>query len=878
MKYLLVVLRGRPDAGSPRVRFDEGEVASAKPRRGSQFRKSKFMPMVCWGLLGLAAGATDYTWLAEPLSANWLGDANWNAGMWSAGTGDTAAFGASTETEVNVNGSVALAGLSVSGADYAFTNGELTVNGAINVGAGATATVASRLGQDSADAAKRLSKTGDGTLVLNAPEGVTNDIRQLRLAGGTLHIAGGEHVISGNATVASEAGVTLSLAKGRMLVDGGAHVVVSNTNSYVSNSGVDLVVSNATVDVSRVDEFLNGFNDNNTFGCSTSSVTIETNGVFVAKKLRIGKSTKTTDYGVLNLRRGGTLRASVLTMDAPANNYRGTVNFDGGVWEVSTNGWSGNNARIGTSSKADNYQWKNVALNVCEGGLHILNPNGFGWYYGGFRSAANPDGGVHIRGGSVAYWLGNNSYNGGTWLEGGGVIFAYQEANDSCLGELPAEPTDNIFFAKNTCFFFGMSGETHPNRNFLIQTNVTASIGTQDGSTGRFRGTFTSAGTNGVLCASSMWTGWNDLNPPDNRTNLLNKLRVDGRLRISSGTTLVRQDCGANIDDNCPLFLYGNGSSFNDARGNLTMTGGVLKVTKFCYAIVKNYGQLNVLGGVFDTTAAHEWINGLGGAGRTTVANGGELRSAAVRISQYPNLDSSTGLPICSVNVNTGGIMRVNNFYIDTNYAAPRGCLNLNGGTVIPRDSRETFLGTDNGRWTNILVRVCEGGAIFDTTNFNVSVKQPLLSGAERDGGLTKKGSGTLTLANTNAYNGATTCAGGRLVFSHANGYPGGDLVFASAALAAKDSTSPLVTMPELVFRDGCTVKVSDAESELACEAMRGVKTVATFEMPLAKVPACVCTDAQGAPIGRQLWKLSLADGGRTLRIAYSRGTVLVLR
>ena len=29
------VLRGKPDAGNPHVRFDEGEVASAKPRRGS---------------------------------------------------------------------------------------------------------------------------------------------------------------------------------------------------------------------------------------------------------------------------------------------------------------------------------------------------------------------------------------------------------------------------------------------------------------------------------------------------------------------------------------------------------------------------------------------------------------------------------------------------------------------------------------------------------------------------------------------------------------------------------------------------------------------------------------------------------------------------
>ena len=34
------ILRGKPDAGNPHVRFDEGEVASAKPRRGSLLYKS----------------------------------------------------------------------------------------------------------------------------------------------------------------------------------------------------------------------------------------------------------------------------------------------------------------------------------------------------------------------------------------------------------------------------------------------------------------------------------------------------------------------------------------------------------------------------------------------------------------------------------------------------------------------------------------------------------------------------------------------------------------------------------------------------------------------------------------------------------------------
>ena len=45
------ILRGKPDAGNPHVRFDEGEVASAKPRRGS------LLYMVLTAVLSLATAA-----------------------------------------------------------------------------------------------------------------------------------------------------------------------------------------------------------------------------------------------------------------------------------------------------------------------------------------------------------------------------------------------------------------------------------------------------------------------------------------------------------------------------------------------------------------------------------------------------------------------------------------------------------------------------------------------------------------------------------------------------------------------------------------------------------------------------------------------------
>jgi len=57
-------LRGKPDAGNPHVRFDEGEVASAKPRRGSLLYKTLVTTSAVVASLLSAFGGT--TWYVSP--------------------------------------------------------------------------------------------------------------------------------------------------------------------------------------------------------------------------------------------------------------------------------------------------------------------------------------------------------------------------------------------------------------------------------------------------------------------------------------------------------------------------------------------------------------------------------------------------------------------------------------------------------------------------------------------------------------------------------------------------------------------------------------------------------------------------------------------
>jgi autotransporter-associated beta strand protein len=123
--------------------------------------------------------------------------------------------------------------------------------------------------------------------------------------------------------------------------------------------------------------------------------------------------------------------------------------------------------------------------------------------------------------------------------------------------------------------------------------------------------------------------------------------------------------------------------------------------------------------------------------------------------------------------------LSLNRFYIDLKYNRQVGSVVFNGGTVRARQNTVNFLGeTTNaveaihGKWlTNIIARV-RGGAIIDTAGFNIEIKSPLLAGMDEegdeglDGGLIKRGLGTLTLSGTNTYTGPTVVEAGTLLFN----------------------------------------------------------------------------------------------------------------
>lgn len=135
------------------------------------------------------------------------------------------------------------------------------------------------------------------------------------------------------------------------------------------------------------------------------------------------------------------------------------------------------------------------------------------------------------------------------------------------------------------------------------------------------------------------------------------------------------------------------------------------------------------------------------------------------------------------------------------NASAANAVFNFNGGTLKPWVSSTTFM---QGLLT---ANVQSGGAIIDTTNLNITIAQPLLAAG---GGLTKLGSGTLTLTGVNSYDGDTVVNNGTLVTSAGSFAGGGGLTVANdASVYLSNSSGGLILMSSLNFGSSLTNSIT---------------------------------------------------------------------
>jgi autotransporter-associated beta strand protein len=292
-------------------------------------------------------------------------------------------------------------------------------------------------------------------------------------------------------------------------------------------------------------------------------------------------------------------------------------------------------------------------------------------------------------------------------------------------------------------------------------------------------------------------------------TNTIGDLDVNsGQLNITAGTVNVTDATGNStmIENNAVLTVSGGTLNIYDGGNGWFPIGVTAGATG---TVVVDGGALNVL---------DHW--------GTEVGNNSGSGVLTINSGSFENDDiGGVGLLIADA-TSTGGTINLNGGALIVNSlsagAGAGGNFYFNGGTLKP-------LASNAGFWNEspkISASIRNGGAVVDTTNFDVTIAQPLLHSTvagdnATDGGLTKLSAGTLTLSGGYSYTGPTVIMGGALNLSSGLGVPatGGNLVVSNAILALDASSGVSLPATNVVLDDWATVTITDYPSLAAINA-----------------------------------------------------------
>ncbi|MBY2910901.1 autotransporter domain-containing protein [Rhizobium leguminosarum] len=261
------------------------------------------------------------------------------------------------------------------------------------------------------------------------------------------------------------------------------------------------------------------------------------------------------------------------------------------------------------------------------------------------------------------------------------------------------------------------------------------------------------SGTVTVTGTGSTWTNAQDLYIGDSGT---------GTLTISNGGT-VSSTAGLISNDTTAIgevIVTGTNSIWSNSSyisvgeagaGTLTISNGGSVTASEGYVGYSSNGN----GVVSVTGTGSSWINsgalfvGEFGSGSMSVENGGTVSASEVIIADD---SGATGtVRIAGSAANGRGVL-------ETGYIERGGGdadLVFDGGILRATGNEANFLrGFNAGE-----VTIDAGGAFIDTNGFAVGIATDL----QGTGGLTKQGSGTLTLSGTSSYTGVTTVEAGTL-------------------------------------------------------------------------------------------------------------------
>ena len=386
----------------------------------------------------------------------------------------------------------------------------------------------------------------------------------------------------------------------------------------------------------------------------------------------------------------------------------------------------------------------------------------------------------------------SNSYLGGTVVGGGTLIIT----NNSALGT----NTGPVSLAGGN---LQLGATLTSSRSLALNAN--ASIAVSAGATGQWSGVISGGGIlsktgNGTLTLSAtntqtgnVWVKggtmvvdsggsisnntWNSIGQAGSDVASMT-LKGSGSFITTADFNIADIDSTTgtlNIQDSATLtannlFVSSANSAGSTANGTMNQTGGTVT-------------QVSTTTGTFAIGGRRDTANDPGAFGVYNMSSGTLVANAGIRVGGNGTgtinqsggfIQARQGINIARI-VGSTGTNNLNGGTLESfNVASSTGVnaiFNFNGGTLKAYTNNATFF----QGLTRANVR--DGGAVIDSTNFGITIVQPLLQsdigGDAGTGGLTKLGLGALTLTGSNNYNGMTIVSAGSLLVTPAHQTPG---------------------------------------------------------------------------------------------------------
>ncbi len=319
-------------------------------------------------------------------------------------------------------------------------------------------------------------------------------------------------------------------------------------------------------------------------------------------------------------------------------------------------------------------------------------------------------------------------------------------------------------------------------------------------------------------------------------------LTVDG---VVSGNTSGRAAMWIGYDEE----QYGRSSS-----GTLDLSAGTASLTLSSLMVGGQTGNGNTPGTLTMGTGGTNHLDvsgtgnvvrigylGLFGGSGTGVSTGTVTLANLDSTSQVVSTDNSTAIMIgervaTASGSTTGTLNLIGGSLTITTTGTAIGTAGSGGTSNLNIDGTTLKAGASSSTWIQGLTsaKIKSGGVTFDTNGFDIGVAQALLEDSgSTGGGLTKLGSGTLTLTGTNTFTGATTVNGGKLVVTSGSALLSTSVSIGAAELQYNSSTA-LGVAPVFTSTGGrlnATGTISGALDVTAGNALAVVNPVGTLTL-----------------------------------------------